>query len=212
MKKKSLGERKRWIVMNIGIDIDSTINKAHYFDIIHGRDFCQKNGCYSSEELDQISVQKMFHMSDTRYQEYMDQYFKWNVNFNVPELGAPENIRLLSHYHIISIVTARDDKFKGKYNGEMMKRDTMRWFDRYDIPVNQFYFGSKDKAKVCKENDIDILIDDDPKHIISCADVGIPVIIFSQSYNEYLIHHPNTIYARNWYEVRKILTSFSYLK
>lgn len=196
--------------MNIGIDIDSTTNKAHFFNIIHGREFCQKYNCYSSEELDKINVKDMFHLSDAMYKKYMDEYFKWNVNFNVPELGAPENIRLINRHNTISVVTARDDNYEGAYNGSMMKRDTIRWFQKYDIPVDKFYFGSKDKAKVCKENDIDILIDDDPKHIISCSESGIPVIIFSQSYNEYLIHYPNTLYARNWYEIRSFINSYTY--
>lgn len=198
-------------MMNIGIDIDSTINKAHYFDIIHGRDFCRENNCYHTEELDKCSVKEMFHMPDHIYNKYMEKYFKWNVNFNVPELGAPENIRLIAMHHFISIVTARDGDYQGEYTGKMMIQDTIKWFQRHNIPVNEFHFSAKDKADVCKKNGIDILIDDDPKNIISCANSGIPVIIFAQSYNEYLIHHPNTVYARNWYEVRRFLSSLSYL-
>lgn len=194
-------------LLHIGIDIDSTLNRAHYYDILHGKYFISENHIIPPKEPDyhKCHVKEMFHFTEPQYRKYMEIYFPWNCKYNTPEIGAPENVRLLKRNHRISIVTARDDNYAGKYNGKQMKTDTLLWFKENQIPFDDIFFASHDKAKVCQEQGIDILIDDDPKNIIPCADSGIPVIIFGQSYNESLIGYPNTIWKDNWTDIRNTI-------
>lgn len=200
-------------ILHIGIDIDSTINKAHYYDMIHAKQFMVDKNITPPKELNlnACHVKEIFGLSEKQYREYMELYFPWNCKYNIPEPGAPENIRLLKRNHRISIVTARDDNYSGKYSGQEMKKDTIDWFNKYEIPYDDIFFASHDKAKVCKENHIDILIDDDPNNIIPCADEGIPVIIFGHPYNESLIGYPNTIWRDNWTEIRELINNSYFL-
>lgn len=189
-------------MITIGIDIDSTINKAHFYDIIHGREFCQQNNINRGERLNTLSAKEMFNLTDDEYRQYINKEFPWNCKFNEPQFGVPSIIRNLIKDNRILIITARDENYnKSEYTGEMMKEDTINWFRKYNIPYNHIYFSCKDKAKVCKENDVDVMIDDDPEHIKNCADSGMVTIIMGQSYNEHLIDYPNTIFAHDWVEI-----------
>lgn len=190
----------------IAIDIDSTINMAHYYDIINGRELCKKYNYHPEERLNCINVRDMFSLDDKLYHEYMDTYFPWNCRRNIPAICAPESIRKLSRDFYIDIVTARDDKYPSStYSGEQMKHDTINWFINNGIPVNEFHFASKDKSIVCEENSIPLIIEDDPKHILECHEKGIFVIIAAQSYNEHLIGLPRTHYSHNWAETMDMI-------
>lgn len=193
----------------IGIDIDSTINMAHHYDIIHGRELCKEKGFVPTENLNHCSVKEMFGFTPELYNEYMDRYFRWNVRYNRPAPVAPEVIRSLAENHRICIVTARDDKYsKSDYTGDMMVEDTKEWFQRYDIPVHDWFFGAKDKYQVCIDNGIDILIDDDPIHITNCVEHNFPVIVMHQSYNEQFISNPNVFYAYGWTDILRMCGMF----
>jgi uncharacterized HAD superfamily protein len=194
--------------LSIGVDIDSTINRAHFYDIIHGRELCKEFNHKCEEHLDECDVKKMFNFSDELYKIYMIRYFPWNCKFNEVEIGASEALRILSRkgYRIV-IITARDDKYNKPgipYTGDRMVRDTLDWLEENKIPYNDIIFGAKDKRKVCEENSIDVMVDDDPKHILNVSQ-SIPVIIAAQPYNEYLINTPNTYFSRNWIETCDIL-------
>ena len=91
----------------IGIDIDGTINEAHKYDIIHGREFCMKYNFQPVEKFNNLSVKDMFGLPDDLYKKYMDDHFRWNVRCNHVRLGAAETIReWVRDGHIIKIITA----------------------------------------------------------------------------------------------------------
>ena len=197
--------------IRIGIDIDSTINKAHFFDIIHGREFCKDMNFQADENLNKCKVKEMFGFTDKLYNKYMERYFPWNCKYNEVEVGAAEAIRILRRNgNQINIITARDENYFNEhqwYTGKMMVHDTKEWFARNQIPYDNIFF-CPDKLKICKENEIDVMVDDDPENIIELSTNGIPVIIAGQSYNEYLAGEPNVWYCRNWVEILDILTNY----
>ena len=200
--------------MIIGIDIDSTINRAHYYDIIHGRELCKKLGITKEEKPWNINVKDIFGFNDEEYNNYMLTYFPWNCKYNKLEPGAQSVIKeLYDKMHDIYIITARDENYdKSPYKGRYMKADTIKWFAQNNIPYNKLIFSAKNKAEVCKANNVDVMIDDDPKHILECSEQGIPTIIAAQSYNENLIGTPNTYYSRNWFHTLSILKQIEYHK
>lgn len=200
--------------MKIGFDIDSTLNKAHYFDIVHGKELCKQYGFHPLKINTATSdVKDIFGFSEEMYNEYMRRYFPWNVKFNKPESGYHLINSLYAYGHTNGIITARRDDYDKKYQpykGWMMKEDTLKWLHTYGISFSEIHFSASDKLSICKNYEYDILVDDDPKNIIPCADNGIRVIIKGQSYNEYLIGYPNTYYAYNLYEVVDIIKNIQY--
>ena len=191
----------------IGIDIDGTINEAHKWDIIHGREFCIKHKIHTEEKLNECSVQKMFNLTGEMYELYLNEYFPWNVNHDEVKMGAAETIREWVRLgHIIKIITARNPHYKGEYAGKMMVEDTRHWFEKHNIPYHDLLFGCTNKHKSCRENDVDIFIDDDPEHIISVAKLPrTTVLIAGQSYNEHLIGHKNTTWCNDWLDIRQVV-------
>lgn len=200
-------------MLTIGFDIDSTINKAHYYDIIHGRELCKEMNFTPKENLNKCSVKEMFGFNDHLYNIYMDRYFPWNCKYNDVEAGYPELIRALKRNgHIVKIITARDDTYNsGNYTGEMMKADTINWLNEKGIIYDEIRFNCRDKSKACKDYNVDILNDDDPQHILNCVKNNIPVIIASQSYNEHLIGTPLTYYSHSPMDILNYLNTTNLL-
>lgn len=196
--------------LHIGVDIDSTLNKGHLTNIINGRKFCKEHGIKPNGNINLQNIEEMFGFNDSLKKLYLDQTFPSICKYCPVEDGASEVMRILKRGgHKISIVTARDDGYVGQYNGKMMVEDTLKWLSNNGIIYDNIFFGCRDKYDACIKNDIDILIDDDPKHICECSENGIPVIISAQPYNEYLLGKKNTYYSKNWMETLRIISSIT---
>lgn len=194
--------------MRIAIDIDGTINQAHYYDILHGREFMEENNIFHGFDGTKQYPKDMYHMDQETYVAYMDKWFPWNVRECPLALNARETITDLHNDFTIIIMTARDEyREEGAYTGQMMKRDTIEYFIKNGIPYDEIYFSCKDKYEACKKYNCDLLIDDSPKHIQECADNGIPVIIASHFYNSQYQGYPNTIVGNNWIDIKKKIYS-----
>lgn len=50
--------------------------------------------------------------------------------------------------------------------------------------TNQFTENSRAKSAVCKELDLDLMIEDNPEHAFDCAAHGIPVVLHDKKLNE----------------------------
>lgn len=200
--------------LNIGIDIDNTITKLYEHEIIRGREFCEEFGLPTNNFNPLGSnVKEMYSIPDDLYQIYMDRYFCDNVRNRPPRDFAVEVINRLSLNNIIHIVTARDANYPiyAKYSGEEMVKDTNEYFNKYQIPHHLIHFSSQDKCKVCKENNINLIIEDDPKHIEECANGGIVVIVISLPYNQIMRQVSNTIFVDSWLEIPHIIDSIEHL-
>ena len=78
----------------------------------------------------------------------MNEYFPKMITSNPPRPYTREVLyKLKSLGHVIKIITARDalrDKDDEPYKGYMMKRDTLKWFDKNDIPYDNIIFFIND--------------------------------------------------------------------
>ena len=189
--------------MRIGVDIDGTINQAHFYNIIHGRQFMDEHNKFCGFDGTKQYPKDMYHMDKNTYDQFMDKWFPWNVRNCPLEIGAKEALDALYDDFDIIIITARDEHHhERKYTGEMMKKDTLEYFKENEIKYDEIHFSCTDKHLACKQYGCDILIDDSPKHIKECADNGIPVIVASHFYNSQYIGYPYTMYGVNWLDIK----------
>lgn len=110
--------------------------------------------------------------------------------------------RLMNKGNEVFIVTSRGEiKFKGSV------QVTLEYFKLNDIKYTKILFDSFDKAKVCKENKIDLMIDDSEKYCREIQDANIRSILFTSKVNKYI--ESNVKRVENWLELEKIIENKS---
>lgn len=163
--------------MNIGIDIDNVITKTFSKTL----EYIEKSD--NKDEL--LNNIKAITTGDNSV-KCVDVFFKKNSLkvFKDAELmeGAKENIdKLIEDGNEIIIITLRGNKLQ-EYKGS--EKITLDYFEKFDIKYNKIIFSSIDKVKDCKENNIEILIDDSVSNCIKAEKEGIKAIIFNTETNK----------------------------
>ena len=174
--------------MNIGIDIDDTI--ANTYEILFN--YAQN---YTIEDLKRSGKidrnKKLYtHMyctalhnwTEEEEKDFFDKYYETILNEVKPKKYSIEVInKLKEENNNIYIITARFDS--DKFNVE---ETTKSWLEKYGIKYDELFLNIDNKAKMAKENDLDIFIDDSFKNCKELLDIGIKTYIFDTRINESL--------------------------
>ncbi|PIN13869.1 hypothetical protein CDL12_13501 [Handroanthus impetiginosus] len=150
--------------------------------------------------------------ADIRVHEFFKTpYFKKGI-YPIP--GARETLQKLSEICDLSIVTSRQNA---------IKEHTIEWIEKhYPGLFQEIHFGnhfaldgqSRSKSEICKSLGAKVLIDDNPRYAVECAEVGIKVLLFDyeNSYpwckTDYISQHPLVTKVHNWEEVEDHLASW----
>lgn len=106
----------------------------------------------------------------------------------------------------IYIITARKNNDKWfPISLKNVEDITKKWLQDNHIEYDKILFDVQDKGKSCKENHIDIMIEDDPVHSRKLMD-NTNIIIFDYPYNrnqEFL----NVTRAYSWYDIYHKITN-----
>ncbi len=168
--------------MNIGIDIDDTINKLSETLLKYAIKFNKENNIKHEIRNYEYDFQKAFGWTVEQELNFKDEYIeKCLIDADIKD-GAREYIhKLKEEGNKIVIITARNvnDSGKNVYN---ISND---WLVNHGIEMDKLETGCIQKVDKCKENKIDVFIDDNKDH---CKEVkenlGIPVIMFDSIYNQ----------------------------
>eukprot|EP00256_Glycine_max_P057366 XP_014625194.2 uncharacterized protein LOC100780022 [Glycine max] len=149
--------------------------------------------------------------ADIRVHEFFKTaYFKSGIH---PLPGAQMTLQKLSRFCSLSVVTSRQNAIKDHI---------IEWLEKnYPGLFHDIHFGnhfaldgvSRPKSEICRSLNAKVLIDDNPRYAIECADVGIRVLLFDyeNSYpwckNESVDQHPLVTRVKNWEEVERQLMS-----
>ncbi len=189
--------------MNICIDIDNTITNT--LPIL--KEYCKK---YNKEV-----VKRNLKMNNKGFASY--NLYNWtqeeNMDFCIKYLeevvlqaqvkeNAKEIIeKLKNDGHNINIVSSRiQPMFKTPYE------TTEKYLKEKGIKYDKLLVGSLDKEKFCIENNIEIMLEDEPHYIIPISK-KIPVIVFEEEFNKEC-EGKNIIKVNNWNEVYNIIKAF----
>uniref|UniRef100_A0A5B7ARU6 Uncharacterized protein n=2 Tax=Davidia involucrata TaxID=16924 RepID=A0A5B7ARU6_DAVIN len=150
--------------------------------------------------------------ADIRVHEFFKtSYFKMGIH---PIPGAQQALQKLSKFCNLSVVTSRQNAIKDH---------TIEWIEKhYPGLFQEIHFGnhfaldgqSRPKSDICRSLGARVLIDDNPRYAIECAEVGIRVLLFDYE-NSYpwcktqsVIQHPLVTKVHNWEEVEHQLISW----
>ncbi|TKY72937.1 phosphatase protein [Spatholobus suberectus] len=149
--------------------------------------------------------------ANTRVHEFFETpYFKSGIQ---PIPGAQTVLQKLSRFCNLSVVTSRQNAIKDH---------TLEWIEKHFSGLFQeIHFGnhfaldgvSRPKSEICGSLNAKVLIDDNPRYAIECAEAGIRVLLFDYensypwSKTESADQHPLVNKVKNWEEVEQQLMS-----
>ena len=160
--------------MNIGIDLDNTLVNTHkkMLDYI-----------YSDEKKEEL-LNNIDSLTSGNTKNEMVKYFykKYAIKiFENAELmdGAKDALNYLvqNNYKIV-FITLRGDK-GSMFSGS--ETTTIEYLKKHNIPYSKVIFNSKNKAIVCKEEKIDIMLDDSLRVISNINKTKTEAILFNSN-------------------------------
>ena len=169
--------------MNIGIDIDNTItevqnklNKAAYdYAIKLGKNIENADNPLEDIKNNKDTYKKKFQFSYDELKYFLKNIQEEITNKATPRENAVEVInRLKKEGHKIYIITARDSEFHD--NPYLLSKN---WLDKNNIEYDQIIVNAREKGIVCKNENIDLFIDDQLNNCLDALKEGIKVISIS---------------------------------
>lgn len=184
--------------MRLGIDIDGVLTDEKRYVIDYGTKFFSENNIPYIVRDDRFYGKEIFNVTEEQYKLFLDNYiFEYSVNPPMRPF-AREIIKKLKEEHEIFIITARDFTTYENENQIKMQEIVKKWLYDNGILYDEIIF-SKNKAVICEEKNIDVMIEDSPDNITSIAK-RIPVLCYAQSYNKNIINE-NVYKCYSWYDI-----------
>ncbi|MBR4262951.1 MAG: hypothetical protein IKQ35_06275 [Bacilli bacterium] len=182
----------------IGIDIDGVLTDVYNWYLINGKKYADSLGKSLVNEKG-YDAKEMYDLTNEEFTDFIDKTI-WDYSKDEPaRKDAKEMLeKLLDNNYELIIITARYKADKDNENGKKMRECVKNWLNNNGLKYSNIIF-SDDKTKICKDNSIDLMIEDKPDTIINLSNY-IPVICFNAPYNEN-IESKNIYRVFNWNEV-----------
>lgn len=183
--------------MRIGIDIDDTIATTFEDILPHMLEYFQ----LSEDELHyEIGgyYQNILGVSDLEFFQYTKKYY----DRLVPEVGVKPNCkevldRLKAKGHEIILITARSkDTFQ---NPEEV---TLAWLKRHEIPYDKLMISALNKKQICKQENVQVFIDDSIRNCKEVSTLGIPVYLMDSTMNQ---QESSSTRVYDWLSIENLL-------
>ncbi len=190
--------------MNIGIDIDNVI--SNFNEMLLSEFLKYDKSLRNSGIIDENKyiTKGMFDWSH----EELDNFYKTNIERIVSNLDTINDSvkyinRLKNEGHNIYIITGRNN---GEYTNPY--DITINWLNNKGINFDKLILTNAylhDKYIECKNNDIDIFIDDSENMCIECVKNGIHTLLFDTPFNK---NNNYITRVNNWKEVYNYITNY----
>ncbi len=169
--------------MRIGIDIDnvlSNFNEVLLNDYINHDKELRNNGIIKNN----VYIRDIFDWTQDEEQQYYHDNIERLANLFKPIKDCSKYIKeLRDKGHYICIISGRDNReYSDPYNM------TIEWLKKYAIEYDKLIltnaYNVQEKADVCIENKIDLMIDDSIKVCEKCLKNNINSLLFNTDYNQ----------------------------
>jgi len=190
--------------MNIGIDVDGVLTDIHGFNRKYAPPFFKKK--FNRDVVDEspYDIRDIFRCPEDEYKAYWNRFLLKYVTLEPAQKDAKEVVRKLCvDGHKIYIISKRIFTTQDNFMGKLMRFLFKNWLWRNRIKYHEIVFCDNDipdsKRTACIENNIDVMIDDEPVNINAIAPIA-KVICYDASYNRYC-EGENIYRANDWDEV-----------
>jgi len=173
--------------MNIGIDVDGVLTDIQGFNRKYAPPFFKKKFNRAVVDESPYDIRDIFQCPDEEYKTYWSKYLLRYVITEPARKDAKKTIRKLrADGHKIYIISKRVFTTHDNFRGKLMRFLMRNWLWRKGIRYDEIVFCDNDvpdsKRTACLDNNIDIMIDDEPVNVEAIAPIA-KVICFDASYN-----------------------------
>jgi len=193
--------------MRIGIDIDDTMtdikdkltDAALKYAIKLGKNITYDGGKIADVYNDGNVYQKLFGFNYDELKYFLKDIQESITDNALPRVNCVEVItKLKDEGHEIFVITARDSEFHDDpYN------QSKDWLDKNNIKYDKLIVNARDKGIACKNEKIDLLIDDNLNNCLSVLKKNIKAIRLSN------VKSDDVINCNSWVEIYEIIKGLS---
>ena len=185
--------------MRIGIDIDGVLTDEYSFVLDYGTKYFSEKKIKYNLHNDIYDSENIFEVTEKQYDEFWDKYiFYYSKNIPIRPFASEVIKSLKSAGNDIYIITSRSfTTYENKYKAKM-QNIVKEWLDKNNVVYDELIF-SRNKANICKEKNIDIMIEDKPENILLISKDRL-VICYDHPYNNKLTNS-NIIRCYSWYDI-----------
>ena len=185
--------------MKIGIDIDGVLTDfekwqlevGSKFFIKYNKNIVNPNG-YDSDDVFNVTKE----LDSEFWRDYLYDYAK---NEPARKFAGEVIDKLKDKGYEIYIITARYLTDRNDDLGNNMRNTVINWLKENNINYDKIIFSPDDKFEICKENNINIMIEDRVENINNISKI-MPVICFDAAYNK-MCNGKNIFRSYTWYDV-----------
>ena len=188
--------------MKIGIDLDGVVFDSEKLYRVYA-ELYDTNELHRNSRKDnrEVRIQKRFSWSQEEIDDFFGKYQK-NVMAEANLMpGAKKVLKMLKDEgHELLIITARgtSDRKNIGISEELLKQNGIDIFDKY-------FWATNNKDEVCKQENVDIMIDDSNKKCEMLSSAGIKTIYFKDAPNFDIKENENLKILYNWGEIYRYI-------
>lgn len=191
--------------MIIGFDVDNTLLDYNTFMLAYGQKFeLEKFGKLSkikSYEADFSAA--MFDWDKDVENEFWAKYLT-QVLFIPPRPLVKETLEYLKKQgHKIYIITSREKKYFADAYGF-----TKKWLKKYKLPYDKLFVDIQEKGKKCKEEGVDVFIDDNIEFCKGAVNAGVKTLMYHSNRN-WDYNENDVIKVHSFTEIKNIIDELS---
>lgn len=167
-------------MIRIAIDVDDTIANTHQEIVKKALEYDKKYlGGKGFKNKDALYLTEMFYWQLSDTEKFINYLRGLNYYKDVePIEGANKYISLLyEEGNEIIFITRRNNNFK-------IRAITEKWLKNNGFKYNRLILGALNKGEICRDLDIDLFIDNDPRNIYDALDYGIDGLLIADIYNK----------------------------
>ena len=189
--------------MRIGIDIDGVLTDVERWQLDYGSKFYYERYQKEIVDFEGYDTNQIFNVDDKLDEEFWREYFKeYTLNVEARKFASEVIDKLKQDRHQIYIITARGSFLS--HSADVMSIEenqqiVLNWLKNNHINYDKIIFSPEDKLDICKENNIDLMIEDKVDNINKISKI-IPVICFHAGYNKDC-KNSNIIRCYSWYDI-----------
>lgn len=187
--------------MKIGIDLDGVVIDSETtfrtYEEIFDVNVLKNNNLIDKEEP---KFQARYSWNKEQEQEFIEKYFlKVSKESNLMSGFIAVYNLLKEQGHQFVVITARGGFVK------QMKDDAIRLLEENNIKFDKYYWKIEDKLEICKNENVDIMIDDDWKVIKKLADNKVKTLYFRDTNLKRLEENEYLKEVNNWGEIYRYI-------
>ena len=182
--------------MVIGVDIDGVLCNLNRYTWKYFKKFLKEKKIPFKFNKSKVKFYQQFNVTPEIEDEFWERYaFDYAKKVRMSNHASFYMNKLHKAGHKLIIITSRTFSYLENEKGEKMREAVKKWLAKNKIYYDKIYF-CYDKAKVIREEKVDVMLEDSPENIENLSKI-VPVIIFKNPANKFC-KGKNKILINGW--------------